>query len=139
MKSALLAVVTAVLLGAGLFTAATVTPTPPATQHVAASAAATRSVPVLPAVTAAPVLTTTTARPPSTTTVRSTTTKNKPKPSRKTTTTRPPHVVGSGYDPTDPRYQGADDPGLAAGRAPNSADLQTQWGCQQGYIPKSQC
>jgi hypothetical protein len=72
-------------------------------------------------VTAAPVLATTTTAPPSTTTKRSTTLKAEPKP-----TTRPPDVVGSRYDPTDAPYQGAEDPGLAADRAPNSAEVQTQ-------------
>lgn len=47
------------------------------------------------------------------------------------TTTRPPHRAGSGFDPSDPRYQGADDPGTAAGRAPTSGETQREWLCRQ--------
>lgn len=50
----------------------------------------------------------------------------------RTTTARPTHRVGSGYDPTDSRYQGADDPGTAAGRAPTSGETQLAWLCSQG-------
>lgn len=50
-------------------------------------------------------------------------------------TTRPPHRVGSGYDPADPRYQGADDPGTAAGRAPTSGETQREWVCRQDPAP----
>jgi len=36
-------------------------------------------------------------------------------------------------------YQGYLDPGRAGGRAPSSGDLQTEWGCEQGYIPADEC
>jgi len=42
------------------------------------------------------------------------------------------------FDPSCPEYQGYLDPG-GPGRGPTSGDLQHQNGCQQGYIPRSQC
>ncbi|MGH3632311.1 MAG: hypothetical protein ACRDRL_33350 [Sciscionella sp.] len=43
------------------------------------------------------------------------------------------------FDPSCAEYQGYLDPGTRAGRAPNSGDIHHQYGCKQGYIPKSQC
>jgi hypothetical protein len=43
------------------------------------------------------------------------------------------------FDPSCGEYQGYLDPGTSAGRAPSSGEIQYAYGCQQGYIPKSQC
>jgi hypothetical protein len=43
------------------------------------------------------------------------------------------------FNPSCSEYQGYLDPGKAGGREPNSGDKQLQYGCEQGYIPKSQC
>jgi len=43
------------------------------------------------------------------------------------------------FDPSCREYQGYLDPGQAGGRQPNSAQDQTQYGCEKGYIPKDQC
>lgn len=43
------------------------------------------------------------------------------------------------FNPACSEYQGYLDPGRESGRQPNSGDIQHDWGCQQGYIPKSEC
>lgn len=43
------------------------------------------------------------------------------------------------FNPACAEYQGYLDPGRAGGRPANSGDLQHDWGCQQGYIPESEC
>jgi hypothetical protein len=43
------------------------------------------------------------------------------------------------FDPTCSEYQGYLDPGTSAGRGPTSGEIQEQYGCQQGYIPQSEC
>lgn len=48
-------------------------------------------------------------------------------------------VTAGTFNPSCDEYQGYLDPGTAAGCAPSSGDVQQQWGCQQGYIPKDQC
>ncbi|MDD7942560.1 hypothetical protein PHK61_29525 [Actinomycetospora lutea] len=51
-----------------------------------------------------------------------------------------PRAVSAGrFDASCDEYQGYLDPGTSAGRAPTSGDLQTQWGCEQGYIPEDEC
>lgn len=50
------------------------------------------------------------------------------------------HAVSAGqFDPSCAEYQGYLDPGTVAGRAPTSGEEQHAWGCQQGYIPESEC
>ena len=46
---------------------------------------------------------------------------------------------GGRVQPSCSEYQGYLDPGRAGGRAPSSGDLQTEWGCEQGYIPADEC
>ena len=48
-------------------------------------------------------------------------------------------VAAGTYDPSCSEYQGYLDPGGAAGRAKTSGESQQEYGCQQGYIPKSEC
>ena len=43
------------------------------------------------------------------------------------------------FNPSCSEYQGYLDPGKAAGRAPSSGDIQTQYACEKGLIPASQC
>ncbi|GAA4925611.1 hypothetical protein EV188_102796 [Actinomycetospora succinea] len=43
------------------------------------------------------------------------------------------------FDASCDEYQGYLDPGTSAGRAPSSGETQTQWGCEQGYIPEDEC
>ncbi len=43
------------------------------------------------------------------------------------------------FNPSCAEYQGYLDPGTSAGRGPTSGELQQQYGCAQGYIPKAQC
>ena len=43
------------------------------------------------------------------------------------------------FDPSCAEYQGYLDPGTAAGRAPTSGEIQHAYGCQQGYISRSEC
>lgn len=43
------------------------------------------------------------------------------------------------FNPSCAEYQGYLDPGKAAGRAPSSGDLQTQYACEQGQLPASEC
>jgi hypothetical protein len=47
-------------------------------------------------------------------------------------------VIAEKFNPKCPEYQGYLDPG-GAGRSKTSGDIQREYGCQQGYIPKSQC
>jgi hypothetical protein len=42
------------------------------------------------------------------------------------------------FNPHCKEYEGYLDPG-GPGRGKTSGDLQHDYGCQQGYIPKSQC
>jgi hypothetical protein len=42
------------------------------------------------------------------------------------------------FNPKCAEYQGYLDPG-GPGRGKTSGEIQQQYGCQQGYIPKSQC
>ncbi len=48
-------------------------------------------------------------------------------------------VTAGVFNPSCSEYQGYLDPGRAGGRAPSSGDLQTEWGCEQGYIPADEC
>ncbi|WP_433030649.1 hypothetical protein [Actinomycetospora sp. CA-053990] len=48
-------------------------------------------------------------------------------------------VSAGEFNPSCSEYQGYLDPGRAGGRAPSSGDLQTEWGCEQGYIPAEEC
>lgn len=48
-------------------------------------------------------------------------------------------VARGRFNPSCQEYQGYLDPGRAGGRGPSSGDLQTEYGCQQGYIPESEC
>lgn len=43
------------------------------------------------------------------------------------------------FDPNCPTYQGYLDPGTIAGRGPTSGEVQSEYWCQQGRIPESQC
>ncbi|MFP5023260.1 hypothetical protein [Pseudonocardia phyllosphaerae] len=43
------------------------------------------------------------------------------------------------FDPSCAAYQGYLDPGTSAGRAPTSGEIQTQWACEKGLIPKNEC
>lgn len=43
------------------------------------------------------------------------------------------------FDPECDEYQGYLDPGTAAGRDPTSGEIQRQYGCEEGYIPQSEC
>ncbi len=43
------------------------------------------------------------------------------------------------FDPSCAEYQGYLDPGTAVGRAPTSGEIQHAYGCQQGYISRSEC
>lgn len=48
-------------------------------------------------------------------------------------------VTAGVFNPSCSEYQGYLDPGRAGGRAPSSGDRQTEWGCEQGYIPADEC
>lgn len=48
-------------------------------------------------------------------------------------------VGASVFNPACTEYQGHLDPGTRGGRAPSSGELQTQYGCEQGYITGAQC
>ncbi|MEJ2886226.1 hypothetical protein [Actinomycetospora aeridis] len=48
-------------------------------------------------------------------------------------------VTAGRFDASCDEYQGYLDPGTSAGRAPSSGEIQTQWGCEQGYIPEDEC
>src|SRR5699024_3345249 len=49
-------------------------------------------------------------------------------------------AVESGqFNPQCEEYQGYLDPGTIAGRGPTSGEIQRQYGCEQGYIPESEC
>lgn len=43
------------------------------------------------------------------------------------------------FDPSCSEYQGYLDPGTAAGREPTSGEIQMQYLCEQGVVPRSQC
>ncbi|MFP5068503.1 hypothetical protein ACLFMI_02385 [Pseudonocardia nantongensis] len=43
------------------------------------------------------------------------------------------------FDSSCSAYQGYLDPGTSAGRAPTSGEIQMQYACQQGLVPKSDC
>jgi hypothetical protein len=43
------------------------------------------------------------------------------------------------FDPSCSDYQGYLDPGTVAGREPTSGEIQAQYACEQGLIPRSQC
>lgn len=43
------------------------------------------------------------------------------------------------FDPSCSAYQGYLDPGTPVGRAPTSGEIQMQYACEQGLIPKSDC
>lgn len=103
-------------------------------------------------VTAAPASTPAPPPPPQTstplptsTTTRTSRTTTKPTTTRATTKadTGPGcggRAVARGvFNPACAEYQGYLDPGRAAGRQPSSGDLQTEYGCEKGYIPKSEC
>ncbi|WP_370944636.1 hypothetical protein AB5J62_36710 [Amycolatopsis sp. cg5] len=47
-------------------------------------------------------------------------------------------VTSGKVNPACLEYQGYLDPG-GPGRGPTSGELQHQYGCEQGYIPKSEC
>ena len=51
---------------------------------------------------------------------------------------RPQRCAGR-FNPSCSEYQGYLDPGTSAGRGPTSGEIQTEWGCEQGYIPASEC
>ncbi|MCD2187788.1 hypothetical protein [Actinomycetospora soli] len=97
----------------------------------------------------APPSTTTITPPPTTTTARASRTISKPvtKPTTTRATTKADTAPGCGgravargvFNPACAEYQGYLDPGRAAGRQPSSGDLQTEYGCEKGYIPKSEC
>lgn len=43
------------------------------------------------------------------------------------------------FNPACSEYQGYLDPGTRAGRDPTSGEIQFKHGCEQGYIPQSEC
>ena len=43
------------------------------------------------------------------------------------------------FDPSCSAYQGYLDPGTSAGRAPTSGEIQMQFACEQGRVPRSDC
>lgn len=43
------------------------------------------------------------------------------------------------FDPSCAAYQGYLDPGTLAGRAPTSGEIQMQFACEQGLVPRSDC
>ena len=43
------------------------------------------------------------------------------------------------FDPSCAAYQGYLDPGTLPGRAPTSGEIQMQYACEQGLVPRSDC
>ncbi len=106
------------------------------------SAPTTTSEPTTSEPTTAPTTTRappTTTRAPATTTRAPATTTQAPALKPNSTAGCAARAMAAGkFDPSCPEYQGYLDPG-GPGRGPTSGDLQHQYGCQQGYIPRSQC
>ncbi|WP_075294925.1 MULTISPECIES: hypothetical protein [unclassified Pseudonocardia] len=48
-------------------------------------------------------------------------------------------IAAGKFDPSCSAYQGYLDPGTLAGRAPTSGEIQMQYACEQGLVPKSDC
>lgn len=89
--------------------------------------------------TTEPTTAPTTTRAPATTTRAPATTTQAPASKPNSTAGCAARAMAAGkFDPSCPEYQGYLDPG-GPGRGPTSGDLQHQYGCQQGYIPRSQC
>jgi hypothetical protein len=87
-----------------------------------------------------PTSPTSTARTTTSSTRRTSTTRRTARPAADTGTGCGGRAVARGvFNPACSEYQGYLDPGRAAGRAPSSGDLQHDYGCQKGYIPKSEC
>jgi hypothetical protein len=64
----------------------------------------------------------------------------KPKPATRRTTSCAERAMQAGrFDPSCSEYQGYLDPGTAAGREPTSGEIQMQYACEQGLVPRSQC
>lgn len=91
-------------------------------------------------VTAAPA---TTPSTPTTTNARATASEERPRttrtPARSSAGCGPRAVSAGEFDASCSEYQGYLDPGSSAGRGPTSGELQTQYGCDQGYIPEDEC
>jgi hypothetical protein len=82
---------------------------------------------------------TSTNPPPTTTRAPVTTTTRAPVTTTNSSVGCAQRAMAAGkFDPSCPEYQGYLDPG-GPGRGPTSGDIQHQYGCQQGYIPASQC
>jgi hypothetical protein len=47
-------------------------------------------------------------------------------------------ITANKFHPTCPEYQGYLDPG-GPGRGKTSGEVQHEYGCEQGYIPKEEC
>lgn len=114
---------------------------PPAQRAVAAPAPTSQPSPEpAPATTAAPATSTPdTSTPAKATSAPKTTT---PKAKRRDPATSPgcgQRAVDAGkFNPRCKEYQGYLDPG-GPGRPKTSGEIQREWACQQGYLPKSEC
>ncbi len=105
-------------------------------------AAAPVITPPAPAVVPAPARTAeaspTRSAAPSTTTKRSRTAAPRTK-TRSSTSCADAAMQAGQFDPSCSQYQGYLDPGTAAGREPTSGEIQAQYACEQGLIPRSEC
>ena len=110
---------------------------------------ATPIAPTAPAAPVAPATSTTTppapttakraAAPSSVKSARSTTTRTTAPRARSTAGCGQRAVNAGRYDSSCPEYQGYLDPGTRAGRGPTSGEVQLQYACEQGLVPKEQC
>ena len=131
-------VIAATIVGPGLVGCSTAPATP-----APVPAAATVTTPQV--TTTTPTPTTSPAPAAATTTTRPTTVVTTAQARKKTSTSS--NSAGCGqravtagkFNPSCKEYQGYLDPGTAGGRSPTSGELQLQYLCQTGQVPKSEC